>query len=710
MQFKSLKTKIVVLAGACLILTVTVLIGSQIYSQKKSQRVVTSQVDNLIEQETKERLIKVAETQAAFIQSKLEVNLDSARTIASSFLAIRQSGEIASSSEIRQIFNDILLTVLVDNTDFLGAYSAWEPNALDGKDRFFAGDSASGHDETGRFIPYWNKDLKGNIARQALVGYEDSSLHDNGIRKGGWYLNPRERKRENILDPFPYIVQGQTEWLTTMSAPIIVDGKFLGIAGTDLRLAFIQNLCENVASGLYNGKAVVKVISYDGIMVADSSSPGATGKPLKNMGVENWEVIAGNIRNGHSYADMGNTSNEVTIQAAIPLGRTQTPWSIIISLDRDLVFAQAKQLADTMAEDSRKTIFYGVLVGIIITVVASLILWLITNRIIIPIKMALAFTRQVSNGDLTGEINLNQKDEIGNLVDALREMQAKLKESVSTIIDSSDQVLKGSQEIAVTSEKISSGTSLQASNMEEVSASMEQLNSNIQQNTSNAQQSNVMAKEVTDNSVKGGAAVDETVTAMKNIAEKINVIEEIARNTNLLALNAAIEAARAGEAGRGFAVVASEVRKLAESSGAAAKEITEITTSSVQRAIDAKGVIDEIVPSMKKTAELVDEISVASQEQKNGAEQINSALIQLDMVVQQNATAAEEMASMSEEMNSQAVYMKDAVGFFKIGKADFKTISKTEVSRDTKAESKKPLLPPVNIEKKEKKDSDFEEF
>ena len=722
MQFKSLKTKIVVMAGACLVLTVVILMGNQIYSQSRSQQYVSERVNELIEVQTKDRLIKTAETHAGFIQAKLEINLDTARTIASSFLAIRSNPDTVNSIDIRKTFSDLLLTVLEDNPEFLGAYSAWEPNAIDGKDSLYAGKYEEGYDDSGRFISYWNRDTSGNIARQALVGYEDSSLHPNGVRKGGWYLNPRERGRENILDPFPYIVQGQTDWLTTMSAPIFLDGKFLGIGGTDLRLRFIQNLSEDVASELYDGNAVVKVVSYLGIIVADSSNPSLIGNPLKDAGLDSSRVqdIISITQNGQSYADMGSDNGVVSIQAPIELGRTQTPWSILIEVDRDLVFAEALTLTDNMLEDSRKNIMSGIIVGIIITVIASLILWFLASRIILPIKMALSFTQMVSEGDLTGKIELNQKDEIGTLVNALKDMQLRLKDSITKIIQSSDQVLNGSEEIASASERISSGTSLQASNMEEVSASMEQLNSNIQQNTSNSQQSNVMAKEVTENSIRGGEAVDETVTAMQDIAEKISIIEEIARNTNLLALNAAIEAARAGDAGKGFAVVASEVRKLAESSGAAAKDITEITKSSVQRAIEAKGVIDEIVPAMKKTAELVEEITMASQEQQNGAGQINNAIVQLDTVVQQNASASEELASMSEEMNSQAIFMKDAVSFFRIEEKTQKRAPQLmKIKKEESRSDKLTALPDISPQVKEKPlepanepedDQDFEEF
>ena len=295
-----------------------------------------------------------------------------------------------------------------------------------------------------------------------------------------------------------------------------------------------------------------------------------------------------------------------------------------------------------------------------------------------------------------GNLNISFPDrKLTGVYAAMKDMTLQITTIVNDIISAADQVNSGSEQISSSAQQISSGTSEQASNMEEVSASIEELNANIEQNADNAQQSNVMAKRVTEDSQAGSVAVAETVDAMQAIAEKISVIQEIARNTNMLALNAAIEAARAGDAGRGFAVVAQEVRKLAESSGAAAKEITEITGNSVQRALAAQEKIEQIIPTMRKTADLVEEISMASQEQSKGSLQINSAITQLDSVVQQNASASEELASMSEELLSQAMTMKDTIGFFKLSGSevldiDYKVESRKDQTDEGDSEDEAP--------------------
>ncbi len=249
---------------------------------------------------------------------------------------------------------------------------------------------------------------------------------------------------------------------------------------------------------------------------------------------------------------------------------------------------------------------------------------------------------------------------------ALSGMAAKLREVVGEVMKAVHQVGSGSQELSASSEQLSQGATEQAAAAEEASSSVEEMGSNIKQNADNAFATEKIATAVADRAAQGGSAVSETVSAMKAIAGKISIIEEIARQTNLLALNAAIEAARAGEHGRGFAVVASEVRKLAERSQTAAGEIGKLSTSSVEVAERAGEMLSQIVPDIQKTAELVQEISAASKEQNIGAGQINQAIQQLDQVTQQNASAAEEMASTSEELASQAEQLQSIMDFFKV--------------------------------------------
>jgi methyl-accepting chemotaxis protein len=307
------------------------------------------------------------------------------------------------------------------------------------------------------------------------------------------------------------------------------------------------------------------------------------------------------------------------------------------------------------------------IIGLIFaTIIGLLVAFFITRAITRPIIMGVKFAETVADGDLSQRLDIVQKDEIGQLANALNNMVDKVKEVVGNVQSAADNVASGSQELSASSEEMSQGSTEQAAAAEEASSSMEEMAANIRQNADNAMQTEKIASKSAEDAKKGGESVAQTLAAMKEIASKISIIEEIARQTNLLALNAAIEAARAGEHGKGFAVVAAEVRKLAERSQHAAAEISELSGSSVEIAEQAGKMLSEMVPDIQRTAELVQEISAASKEQDTGAEQVNQAIMQLDQVIQQNASASEEMAATAEELSSQAEQLQDTIAFFKV--------------------------------------------
>jgi len=275
-----------------------------------------------------------------------------------------------------------------------------------------------------------------------------------------------------------------------------------------------------------------------------------------------------------------------------------------------------------------------------------------------------ALAEKLSRGDLC--IEVKQRSERDGLMRALKAMIERLAAVVREVQAGAENVAAGAEEMSASSESLSQGASEQASSVEECSSSMEEMSSAINQNADNSQQTEALARKAAEDARSSGAAMTQTVAAMRDIAAKISIIEEIARQTDLLALNAAIEAARAGDQGRGFAVVASEVRKLAERSQAAAAEITKLSAASLGVAEGAGELLDKLVPDILKTSELVQEIAASSAEQSSGAAQVNRALQQLDQVVQQNASSSEELASTAEELSSQSEQLQATIGFFRL--------------------------------------------
>lgn len=546
---------------------------------------------------------------------------------------VRKAASMASQKRVRELAESMLLNApekfLERNEDVF--------NAL--KRQF----SKLGNDYQGIFIA----DNNGQIYNGILENGE--RYQSINISNQDFFVEVKESGKPFISDMIMSKATGKP--VVSICAPIQNDqGQFAGLLGIVIKANYFTDLISNRKIG---ETGYGYMIEKSGLVLAHPKTDYILSldvTTIPEMKHINDRMIAGDT-GVESYRFKG--VDKIAGFASVPI----TGWSVCATQDAQEFLAASHSIRNS-------TLFVAVLT----CVVVSFVILLGARTITRPIIEAVKVSDQLSKGDLTIEIDVKTTDETGQLLNAMKRMVEKLRGIVSEVQVAADNVAAGSQELSSSSEQMSQGATEQAASAEEASSSMEQMAANIKQNADNAMETEKIALKSAEDAATGGNAVSETVSAMREIAQKISIIEEIARQTDLLALNAAIEAARAGEHGKGFAVVASEVRKLAERSRTAAGEISRLSSSSVEVAERAGEMLVRIVPDIQKTAELVQEISAASNEQNTGADQVNMAIQQLDQVIQQNASASEEMASTAEELSSQAEQLQSAIAFFRLAK------------------------------------------
>ncbi|QRO02031.1 methyl-accepting chemotaxis protein [Archangium violaceum] len=586
--------------------------------------------------------MQMAERHARTINAELDAALIPVRTLAQAFAAQKVAGLTD-----RRLADASLQKVLAENPKLLGLWTAWEPNAFDGLDAKYV--NTHGTDSTGRYISYWNRG-DGQIKLEPLVDYEKEGA-------GDYYLLSRRSGKETIIDPYVYTVAGKPVLMTSVSVPILLDGKVIGVVGADLSLDQVQNQISEITP-FDTGYAVL--VSNNGTFVATPSAA-RRGKQLGTSPAEN--LIKDSLSSASALT--AQVPSEVlgtgTIEVVVPIrvGKTVTPWALAVFAPLDKVLAPARELSQ-----------FTLALGALSLLALGLAVLLVIRRVTRPLETISTVATRIANGDLTVALDHRSEDEIGILADAFRAMRDRLSQVIGEVREGAAALSSAASQVSTTSQSLASSTSEQAATFEEMTSSLESMSVSIIKNADSSRQVEAIAHKGAVDAEESSRAVAETVEAMKQIASRISVIEEIAYQTNLLALNASIEAARAGVQGKGFAVVASEVRKLAEGSQGAAKQIVSVASNSVNIAEKSSQRLRELVPAIGTTSHLVKDVATTSSEQSSSVGQLNKAMTELNEVTQRNAASAEELSSTAEEMAAQAQGLLRMVSYFHVGVAD----------------------------------------
>ncbi|HDV9838352.1 TPA: methyl-accepting chemotaxis protein [Enterobacter asburiae] len=593
----------------------------------------------------KKHIRQIAEVQSMQVSKQLDSALTAARDMGNSALALREAGV-----SDRQSLNQLLIHYLSVHPQFLSMSMAFEPNAFDDKDAAWAGQS--GEDPAGRYARYVDRDATGKPALHLLTDIETPG-------SGDYYLLPKQRHKDVIIEPYIYPYNGVDVMLTSIAAPIMRDGQFLGSVTSDFSLATLQSTIGAIKP--WNGTGYALLLSA-GNNVVSSPDKRAAGKPY-----------AGQIT-GHDVTRVSDPllKEDVFITwQDIAVGNSQTPWKLAI----------ITPVSEVMAE-ARAFLLKAIVLMVLSIVAVSLVMaQIFTRKVDRPVggepSEAAGIALAVARGDLNNTIPVRSGD-THSIFYALHTMQMQLKRIVDNISEASHSVHGGTSEISAGNLDLASRTEEQAAAIVETAASMEEISVTVKNNADNAHKATTLTDRAASLAGHGETLVNDVVVVIgeidesaRKIGEINSIVDGIAFQTNILALNAAVEAARAGEQGRGFAVVAGEVRNLAQRSANAAKEISQLIAESSGRVSKGVELVNETGVMMKQVIEavshvhlVINDIVQALDEQNRGISQVSTAVNQMDSTTQQNASLVQQISAAALSLDEQAKSLEKTLAFF----------------------------------------------
>ena len=707
----SIRLKIVLLSGLCLLGVVALIVGMNIYQTNQnddlvsdsSSKMLTASVQNLLQAKAAEQAVRVQKTfgESLTVITALADQIKDMRV-----MAAKRSLDAGS---LREELNQSLKTAFERNDKVLGIWLAFEPNGLDGKDSEFVNDAARQSNEAGRFATYWSR--AAGSALNTIMVEEDmtkTTLSVSGTPYNSWYTCPRDNKRTCLLDPYADTVGGKEMLMTTISVPLIVDGKAIGVAGVDIALDALQAAAVDSQRDLFNNAGHMLIVSGSGVLGADSSDATRVGKKISDtLGADGKDLLQLVSSGTPKILEQGELIRAV--YPVDPIGNSRA-WGVVIDLPKQVLLADSVKLQAVLDDAQKSGLVSALLVAVVAGLIGLLLIWLTASGVTRPINSVAEMLKNIASGegDLTQRLNYSKKDELGELVnwfnrflDKLQPTIAQIKQSITEARGTADQ----SSEIA---RQTSEGMQVQFREIDQVATASNEMSATAHDVANSASNAANAAKGADQSARDGMSIIERSTRDINQLADEVSkavtevealavnseqigsvleVIRSIAEQTNLLALNAAIEAARAGESGRGFAVVADEVRNLAKRTQDSVEEIRIVIEriqtgtrgvvatmhSSQTQAHNNAGQIRQAVDALGKISDAVTvisdmnlQIASAAEQQSAVAEEVNRNVSAIRTVTETLTEQATESAAISSQLNALASQQMKLMDQFRV--------------------------------------------
>ncbi len=707
----SIRLKIVLLSGLCLLGVIALVVGINIYNTNQNDQLVSDSSSRMLTASVEQLLQAKAAEQAVQLQKTFGDSQVALTALADQIKDLRNLGTQRGldAGALREALNQSVKTAFERNNKVLGIWLSFEPNGLDGKDSEFIDDKARVSNEKGRFSSYWSR--AGGAGLNSIMVEDDlnkTALNLSGTPYNIWYTCPRDTRSTCLLDPYEDTVAGKPVLMTTISLPLIVDGKVIGIVGVDIALTALQATTDAAQKDLFNGAAHLEILSSTGLIAAYSGEPAKVGKNLiDTLGAEGKEIVQLLASDSRMIREQGDTIRAV--YPVKPISDAKS-WGVVIKLPKAVMLADNVKLQAVLDDAQAAGVLKALLVAAAAALLGLLLIWLTATGVTRPINSVAAMLKDIASGDgdLTQRLAYAKKDELGELVNWFNRFLDKLQPTIAQIKQSITEARGTADQSSAIARQTSEGMQVQFREIDQVATASNEMSATAHDVANSASNAASAARGADQSAREGMQIIEKSTRDITTLAEEVSkavgevealavnseqigsvleVIRSIAEQTNLLALNAAIEAARAGETGRGFAVVADEVRNLAKRTQDSVEEIRLVIEriqsgtrgvvatmhSSQSQAQSNAGQIHQAVQALGKISDAVTvisdmnlQIASAAEQQSAVAEEVNRNVSAIRTVTETLTGQATESAAISSQLNALASQQMKLMDQFKV--------------------------------------------